>query len=69
MENCNYNCTQALSRKKALLWRIPQYVKDAEKAGHPLCAEMWKKIKIDEEKHSEMLQQAIEGLCKEGKFK
>ena len=69
MENCNYNCTHLLSKKHALLWRIPQYVKDAEEAGHPACADMLRKIEADEKKHAEMLKAAIEGLCKEGKFK
>ena len=68
LNNCNYNCVQGLSRKSALLWRIDQYIKDAEECGHPACAEVWKNIREDEEKHIDMLKQAIEGLAKEGKL-
>jgi len=68
LNNCNYNCTQQLSKKLALLWRIDQYTKDAKDCGHPACADMWRKIKADEEKHVEMLRQAVEGLSKEGKL-
>lgn len=68
LSNCNYNCTQQLSRKLALLWKIDQYIKDAEECEHPACADVWKQIKEDEKRHVEMLRQAIEGLSREGKF-
>lgn len=68
LNNCNYNCMQQLARKLSLLWRIEQYVKDAEECGHPACAEVWIKIKDDEERHVEMLRLAVEGLSREGKL-
>lgn len=68
LNNCNYNCTQQLAKKLAFIWRIDKYVQDAEDCGHPACADVWKQIKEDEEKHVEMLKKAIEGLSKEGKF-
>lgn len=68
LNNCNYNCTHHLTRKLAFLSRVGRYIKDASDAGHPACVEVWKKIKVDEEQHVEMLRQAIEGLSREGKF-
>lgn len=68
MENCNYNIVQQLAKKLTFLWRIDQYIKDAEAANHTLCAAMWKQMKADEEKHVDMLRKAVEGLCKEGKL-
>ena len=43
-------------------------VKDAEKDGHPLCAEEYKEMKRNLEMHIEKLRTAIEGLSREGKF-
>lgn len=68
MHNCNYNKINALSRIKGLAWRIDDYVKDAEKAGHPLCAEMFKEIEKDLQKHAKKIESAIVGLAKEDKF-
>lgn len=68
MHNCNYNKVNTLSRIKGLAWRVDQYVQDAQKAGHPLCAEMFKEMEKDLAKHSKKLELAIEGLAKEGKF-
>ena len=41
---------------------------DAEKDGHPLCAEEYRELKQDLERHAEKLRSAIEGLSREGKF-
>ena len=41
---------------------------DAEKDGHPLCAEEYRELKRDLERHAEKLRSAIEGLSREGKF-
>jgi len=43
-------------------------IRDAEKDGHPLCAEEYKELKNDLERHAEKLRMAIEGLSREGKF-
>ena len=41
---------------------------DAERDGHPLCAEEFKELKYDLERHMEKLRAAVEGLSREGKF-
>lgn len=68
MHDCNYNKVNTLSRVRGLKWRIDQYIKDANKAGHPLCAEVFKDLDKDLGKASKKLEMAIEGLAKEGKF-
>lgn len=68
LNNCNYNCTQQLGRKLGFLAKVNQYIKDADECGHPACAELFKEIKKDEQKHVDKLKAAIAGLSKEGKF-
>ena len=68
MHNCNFNKVNTLARIRGLAWRVEQFVKDSEKSGHPLCAEMFKELEADLLKHSRKLEMAIEGLAKEGKF-
>ncbi|MFH1209874.1 MAG: hypothetical protein V1663_03735 [archaeon] len=68
LNNCNYNCVKQLGKKLALIAKVDGYIKDAEECNHPWCADMWRKIKEDEERHVEMLRQAIVGLSKEDKF-
>lgn len=66
--NCNYNKASLLVELKRCLWRLDQYKKDADKAGHPLCKGMLEELEQDLHKNVKKLQQAIEGLAKEGKF-
>jgi len=58
LNNCDYNVIHTLHNKAALVYNIDKLIKDAEDNGHGECVEMWKKIKEDEEKHIEMLQNA-----------
>ena len=67
--NCNYNKTKLLYKLSKINAFLEKYaVKDAEKDGHPLCAEECKELKIDLERHMEKLRMAIEGLSRESKF-
>ncbi len=68
LSNCNYNLTKQLEKKLHFLWAIDNYIKDAENEGNSKCAEIFRKIKADEERHVEMLKQEIARLAKEGKF-
>ena len=67
--DCNYNKTKLLYKISKLARFIDKHaVKEAEQDGHPLCAEEYKDLKRDLEKHAEKLRMAIEGLSREGKF-
>ena len=68
--NCNYDKIKLLQEVSHMVWMIGEhYVPDAEKAKHPLCAEMYKELARDLKKHHDKLKDAVEGLAKEGKFK
>ncbi|HLC49997.1 MAG TPA: hypothetical protein VJI97_01055 [Candidatus Nanoarchaeia archaeon] len=67
--SCNYNKIKILYKISKLVGHIDKHaVADAEKDGHPLCAEEYRELKRDLEKHAEKLRMAIEGLSREGKF-
>jgi len=67
--NCNYDKTKLLYKLSKLASFIEKHsIKDAEKDGHPLCAEEYKELKRDLESHIEKLRMAVEGLSREGKF-
>ena len=67
--NCNYDKTKILYKLMNVSAFIEKHaVKDAEKDGHPLCAEEYKEMKRNLEMHIEKLRTAIEGLSREGKF-
>ena len=68
LSNCNYNLTKQLEKKLEFLWVVDNYIKDAENEGNSKCAELFRKIKIDEEKHVQMLKEEIARLAREGKF-
>ena len=67
--NCNYNKTKILYKISKLVGFIDKHaIHDAGKDGHPLCAQEYKELKHDLERHAEKLRMAIEGLSREGKF-
>jgi len=69
LSNCNYGKTKLLYKIMKIITYIEQHaIRDAEKDGHPLCAEEYKELKNDLERHAEKLRMAIEGLSREGKF-
>ena len=69
LSNCNYDKTKLLYK----ILRIREFVEkhaihDAERDGHPLCAEEYKELKQDLDRHIEKLRAAIEGLSRESKY-
>ena len=69
LSNCNYGKTKLLYKLMKIVGYIDKHaIKDAEKDNHPLCAEEYKELKQDLERHIEKLRMAVEGLSREGKF-
>ena len=69
LSNCNYNKTKLLYKLTKIAGFIEKHaMHDAERDGHPLCAEEYKELKHDLERHIEKLRAAVEGLSREGKF-
>jgi len=67
--NCNYNKTKILYKISKLVGFITKHaIHDAERDNHPLCAEEYKELKQDLERHMEKLRMAVEGLSRESKF-
>lgn len=67
--NCNYNKTKLLYKISKIAAFLDKHaVRDAEKDNHPLCAEEFKELKQDLDKHLEKLRMAVEGLSREAKF-
>ena len=69
LNNCNYDKTKILYKILRLAEFIEKHaIKDSERDWHPLCAEEYKELKQDLEKHIEKLRLAVEGLSREGKY-
>ncbi len=68
VHNCNFNKTSMLVELRRALWRIDQYKKDADEAGHSSCKGLMDDLGKDLQKHSKKLEDAITGLAKEDKF-
>ena len=67
--NCNYDKTKLLYKTMKIAAFIDKHaIKDAERDNHPLCAEEYRELKQDLERHIEKLRLAVEGLSREGKF-
>lgn len=59
LSNCQYNIVKQLEKKTQLLWSIDGYIQDAEAEGNPKCAEVFRQIKADEERHAKMLKELL----------
>ena len=69
LANCNYDKTKLLYKITKIAAFVEKHaIHDAEKDNHPLCAEEYKELKQDLERHIEKLRLAVEGLSREGKF-
>ena len=70
LSNCNYDKAKLLARMSKLQGFIEKHaIKiDAERDGHPLCAEEYKELGQDLNKHIEKLRGVVRELGKEGKF-
>ena len=67
--NCNYDKAKLLYKIMKIAAFIEKHaIKDAERDNHPLCAEEYKELRHDLERHIEKLRLAVEGLSREGKF-
>jgi rubrerythrin len=57
LSNCQYNIIKQLEKKMQFLWCVDGYISDAEKEGNSKCAETFRQIKADEERHARMLKE------------
>ncbi|HEX9677583.1 ferritin-like domain-containing protein [Nitrososphaera sp.] len=59
LSDCQYNIVKQLEKELQFLWCVDGYIKDAEKEGDSKCAEAFRQIKADEEKHAKMLKELL----------
>lgn len=68
VHNCNYNLMKAMTKKLNAIVKYDIYVKDAQAAGHTVCATLWKKMQEEDRRHVQEMKQILEALVKEGRF-
>lgn len=66
LKDHNHDLVQQLSEISDSLWRLDDYVKNAEGCDH--CSDMWNELRKDYEKHSTMLTNEIARHVKEERF-
>lgn len=57
-DNC-YNITKQLSKKLEFLSHVNRYIEDSHKNGDEQAENVWKTIRVDEEKHADMLRNLL----------
>lgn len=65
MKNCQHNLIHQLSETMDSLWRMNQYIKDAEQEHCEKGVEFWKKFKETLEEQVKMLKDKLEEVVKE----
>jgi rubrerythrin len=59
LSDCQYNIVKQLEKELQFLWCVDGYIKDAEKEGNAKCAQTFRQIKADEERHAQMLKELL----------
>jgi hypothetical protein len=54
-----YNITKQLQKKLEFLWHVDHYISDAERDGDRDTAEVFRKIRSDEQRHAQMLKELV----------
>ena len=65
MKNCQHNLIHQFSETMDSLWRMNQYIKDAEAESCSWGVEFWKKYKESLEKQMVALKEQLEKVVKE----
>jgi rubrerythrin len=68
LSNNSYNLVTALSEKSEAISVYEDFIQDAQDADSPECAELWQKLKEDEERHVELLKEHVELMVQNNKF-
>lgn len=59
LSDCQYNIVKQLEKELQFLWSVDGYIRDAEKEGNTKCAEAFRQIKADEERHAKTLKELL----------
>ncbi len=63
-----YNAVHQLTKTLEFLNRVNVYIEDAQKANDTKFEEIWKVIKLDRQKHANLLKEFLRTEMKENKF-
>ncbi len=63
-----YNAVHQLTKTLEFLNRVNTYIEDAQKANDTKFVEIWSIIKVDRQKHANLLKEFIFTEMKENKF-
>ncbi len=63
-----YNAVHQLTRTCEFLNRVNVYIEDAQKANDAKFEEIWNIIKLDRQKHANLLKEFLRTEMKENKF-
>jgi hypothetical protein len=70
LANSTYNIIRALEKDAGFLYStVGQYVQDAEKDGRQDLVSVWNTIKLDKERHLQMLREALSSEAKKDNIK
>jgi hypothetical protein len=70
LENSTYNIITALQKEADFLYStVDTYIEDARKDNRSDLVNVWNTMKQDNERHKEMLRQALSKEAKEDKFR
>jgi vacuolar-type H+-ATPase subunit H len=70
LENSTYNIITALEKEANFLYStVDTYIEDARKDNRSDLVNVWNTMKKDNERHIEMLRQALSKEAKEDKFR
>lgn len=65
--NC-YNVIHQLTKTMGFLSRVDKYMEDARKTGDSEVEKVWNTIKVDRQKHAELLRNLVKNEVKNNKF-
>ncbi len=63
-----YNAVHQLTKTLEFLNRVNVYIEDAQKANDAKFEEIWNIIKLDRQKHANLLKEFLRSEMKENKF-
>lgn len=66
LKNHNHDLVHQLSETSDSIWRMEEYLKNAEGCDH--CKSIWDEMKSDCERHAERLREEIARHVKENRF-
>ena len=59
LTDCQYNIAKQLEKELEFAWRADGSIKDAEKEGNQRCADVFRQIRADEERHAKLLKELL----------